>query len=248
MRPFTKSAAVLISCFVLALVFLAPAVIHGDDWNRATRFTINHTFEVPGTVLQADTPYVIRLLDSPSERHVVQIFNDDQSKLLTTFIAISDERMQATDNTVFTFFETQPGWPVPVKEWFYPGRTIGLEFIYGKEQLSTIALHMRTQTIQTAEVSKSENTAVLEKPSVTEPLPTEADEQPAEQPTQIAQNDNSSLKTDTDVDREKPSETPAATEETKELPRTAGELPLIALIGLLSLGTGLGVKVISAKS
>ena len=252
MRSFNKGAAVSISCLVLGLVLLAPAIVHGDDWNLATRFTINQPFEVPGTVLQPNTSYVIRLLDSPSERHVVQIFNDDESKLLAMFIAISDQRMEVTDKTVFNFMETAPGYPVPIKEWFYPGRLHGLEFIYSKEQRDTIALHMRGAAVTATAsntVTKTEETAVSEeKPSVTEP--TEKSEVEEQQPQEIAQNnDTSNLKSDTtDLDREKPVETPAATEEKKELPRTAGELPVLALIGFLCLGAGLGVKVISAKS
>ena len=284
-----KSAAVIVSCFVVALVFLAPPVTHGDEWNLATRFTVNQPFEVPGMVLQPNTRYVIRLYDSPAERHVVQIYNDEQSKLLTMFMGVSDERMQAADKTVFTFIETAPGFPLPIKEWFYPGRLTGLEFIYPKQQALEIARHAKeavlsasasdlhdlnairieaigplgteapVTTTQTASITKSEETAVLEeKPSVAENTPADQ-EQAAEQenvdnPEQIAQNDNdSNLKTESEVQREKPAETPAVTQESnnnnnQELPRTAGELPLIALLGALCLGAGLGLKVLSAKS
>jgi hypothetical protein len=127
-----------------------------------------------------------------------------------------------------------------------------LEFNYSKEQRDTIPQHMRGAAVTATAsntVTKSEETPVFEeKPSVTEP--TEQSEVEEQQPQEIAQNnDNSNLKSDTtDLDREKPAETPAATEETKELPRTAGELPVLALIGFLCLGAGLGVKVISAKS
>jgi len=281
-----KTAAVIVSCFVLALVFLAPPLIHGDEWNLATRFTVNQPFEVPGMVLQPNTRYVIRLYDSPAERHVVQVYNDDQSKLLTMFMGVSDERMQAADKTVFTFIETAPGFPLPIKEWFYPGRLTGLEFIYPKQQALEIARHAREPVLsasasdlhnlnairieaigplgeapvtstQTASITKSEETAVSEeKPSVAESTPADqeqvAEQENADNSTQIAQNDESSLKTESEVQREKPAETPAVTQESnnnnKELPRTAGELPLIALIGALCLGAGLGLKVLSAKS
>ena len=258
MRSFNKGAAVLVSCFVLGLVLLAPAIVHGDDWNLATRFTINQPFEVPGTVLQPNTSYVIRLLDSPAERHVVQIFNDDESKLLAMFMAISDQRMEPTDKTVFNFMETAPGYPVPIKEWFYPGRLRGLEFVYPKEQRLEISRHGR-ESVQTASVitTKSENNVVLEeKPSVAESTPSV--EKTEEESVQIAQNDNTStLKSEPEeVQREKPAEeTQAVTEEkktepakTEELPRTAGELPLIALIGALCVASGLGLKALSSKS
>jgi len=288
MHSANKTAAIIISCcFILALVLLAPPLIHGDEWNLATRFTVNHPFEVPGMVLQPSTPYVIRLYDSPAERHVVQIYNDDQTKLLTMFMGVSDERMQAADKTVFTFIETAPGYPLPMKEWFYPGRLHGLEFIYPKDQALEIARHAREPvlsadssnlhnlsairveaigpvgearptTTQTASVTKTEEPAITEeKPSVAENTPYVDQENEAEQEnldnSQIAQNDNeANLKSEeSEVQREKPAETPAVTEESnnnEELPRTAGELPLIALLGALCLGAGLGLKVLSAKS
>ena len=282
-----KCAVVLISCFISALVFLVPPAIHGDEWNLATRFTVNQPFEVPGMVLQPNTRYVIRLHDSPSVRNVVQIYNDDESKMLTMFMGISDERLQPADKTVFTFIETQPGFPLPVREWFYPGRPNGLEFVYPKDQAMEIARHAREAVLATnttnlhslnsvtieaigplgteapvaasaANITKEENTTVFEeKPSVTEPAaPAEA--APAEPESaaiaQENQENEQNLKTETEVQREKPIEepqsasAPGAEEINRELPRTAGELPLIALIGVLCLGAGLGLKVISSRS
>ena len=261
MRSVNRRAA-FIGCLALAIALIAPPFIRGDEWNLATKFTINHDFEVPNMVLQANTPYVIRILDSPSNRNVVQIFNEDQSRMLTMFIAISALRPEVTDDTQFTFMETLPQYPLPIKEWFYPGRLSGLEFVYPKEQAAKIALHMRGAAVTetAANITKSEPTAELEKPSVEEnvtPVEPQVEvnqEQKVEQEVEnvdrsaeIAQN-NESVKTDTEVQQEKPSEPEAVNAEEQELPRTAGELPIIAFIGVLCLGTGLGLKVLSAKS
>jgi hypothetical protein len=293
MRFITKNAAIVVCCFIFALVFVAPAVIHSDEWNLSTRFTINHPFEVPGMVLQPNTRYVIRLTDSPAERHVVQIFNGDQTKLLTTFMAVSDQRAQPADNTVFTFIETEPGYPLPVKEWFYPGRITGLEFIYPKRQAKEIAGHaiepvlatsasdlhdlasLEVEAIQpvgketpvatsAANITKVENAPAAEEkpsaPAVTEePAPTVQENETKSTSTvveNLEQNQNESQSTvtnETEVQREKPAETSVTTEQSQNqeptaLPRTAGELPLVALIGMLCLGAGLGLRVLSSKS
>ena len=134
MRPLFKGPAICLGFLMLALVFVAPPATHADEWNLMTRFTVNHPFEIPGMTLQPNTPYVIRLHDSPSTRNVVQVLNDDETKMLTMFMAVSDERLEPADKTVFSFIETEPGYPLPIKEWFYPGRLNGLEFIYPKEQ------------------------------------------------------------------------------------------------------------------
>jgi hypothetical protein len=278
MRFLTRNAAIVVCCFIFALVLVAPAIIHSDEWNLSTRFTINHPFEVPGLVLQPNTRYVIRLFDSPAERHVVQIFNNDETKLLTTFMAVSDQRPEPADHTVFTFIETAPGYPLPMKEWFYPGRITGLEFIYPKEQALEIARHA-TEPVLSASASDLHDLASIEVEAI-QPLGKEtatttsasnltkvenapaAEEKPSEP--NIAENNVTSEPAiqesappvqppvQPEVQRETHAETPVTTEqsqnEPRELPRTAGELPLTALIGMLCLGAGLGMKVLSSKS
>ena len=106
MRPLFKGPAICLGFLMLALVLVAPPATHADEWNLMTRFTVNHPFEIPGMTLQPNTRYVIRLMDSPSNRNVVQVLNEDETKLLTMFMAISDERLEPADKTVFTFIET----------------------------------------------------------------------------------------------------------------------------------------------
>jgi hypothetical protein len=61
--------------------------------------------------------------------------------------------------------------------------------------------------------------------------------------------EQSTVKTETEVQQEqKPAEATVAQNETpNELPRTAGELPLIAMIGIACLGAGLGMRVLSRQ-
>ena len=52
---------------------LAPTA-RADQWDKRTILTVNEPIQVPGQVLQPGK-YVMKLLDSPSNRHIVQIFN-----------------------------------------------------------------------------------------------------------------------------------------------------------------------------
>ena len=65
--------------FCLALVALAfPPGAKADEWNKKTTVTFSAPVEIPGVgaqVLPAGT-YVFKLLDSQSDRHIVQIFNE----------------------------------------------------------------------------------------------------------------------------------------------------------------------------
>jgi hypothetical protein len=220
-------------------------------------------------MLQANTKYVIKLLDSPGTRNVVQVYDEDQTKLLTMFMGVSAQRMEPEDKTVFKFIETQPGFPLPIRTWFYPGRLTGLDFVYPKQQATEIAAHAKEPVLATN--SKVELTAA-NIPSVEESAGPRRQPVP-EKNAQIAQNEGN-LKGEAEIQREKPSEQPNVAEQpaaaeqpspaeppseseqrttpepapqTEQLPQTAGELPLLGLIGMLCLGVGLGLKVLSAR-
>ena len=66
---------------VLALTLLGATLVpgaHADEWNKKTVLTFSQPMEIPGQILPAGT-YTFVLLDSPSDRHIVQIFNADGS-------------------------------------------------------------------------------------------------------------------------------------------------------------------------
>jgi hypothetical protein len=131
--------AVLFGSLIMALLFLAPPAVRGEQSSLMTRFSINHPFQVPGLVLQPNTRYVIRLANVPGSRNLVQIFNDDQTQLLTMFMAVSAERPEK-EHASFTFIKTEPGFPFAIRKWFY-GQGRGLEFVYPTEQAAEIANH-----------------------------------------------------------------------------------------------------------
>ena len=115
-----------------------------DDWNRKTVITFSAPVEIPGVhlagwgVLPAGT-YVFKILDSLSDRHIVQIFNKDETVIYATILAIPNYRLQATDKTVMTFRERPAGEPEALRAWFYPGRNWGEEFVYPKAKAVALA-------------------------------------------------------------------------------------------------------------
>jgi hypothetical protein len=274
-----KSVAVLVSGLMLALFLLAPPAVQSSESDRLTHFMVNQNFEVPGKVLQANTRYVIKLHDLYQNRNVVQVYTDDEKQMLAQFLAINDERMEPADRTTFTFIETQPGYPKPIRSWFYPGRNIGLEFVYPKEQALEIAKHAKEPILTTETAVNLHDlgsvTVTAQEPIIGDfgttataqaatPQPSEeVSEAPVEEEeTQIAQAEEPTQpSTEEQVTAPQPEPQPAPSEpepsvseeqaepvQTAELPRTAGELPLVALIGMLSIGLGLGLKALSVRS
>src|ERR1700683_256501 len=104
-----------------------------DEWDKKTTVTFNSPVEVPGKVLPAGT-YVFKLLDSPSDRHIVQIYDADQKKLFATILAVPDYRLKAADKPVIQFEERAPGAPEAIEAFFYPDDTFGLQFVYPHER------------------------------------------------------------------------------------------------------------------
>ena len=100
-----KPLRVLLSIFAVLLLgaALLPSA-QADTWNKKTVVTFSQSVEVPGKILPAGT-YTFQLLDSPSDRHIVQIFDADGTHLITTILAINNYRLQPTGDTVMMFKE-----------------------------------------------------------------------------------------------------------------------------------------------
>src|SRR5579884_1527636 len=108
--------------FGLFGAMLAPNAL-ADQWNKRTILTVNEPIQVPGKVLQPGK-YVMKLMDSPSNRHIVQIYNGDESNIVTTILALPNYRLEPTGKTEFGFWETPPGQPRALRAWFYPRRQL----------------------------------------------------------------------------------------------------------------------------
>src|SRR6185369_16137402 len=143
-----RTATSTVFCLALMGTILTPRA-RADDWNRKTVITFSGPVEIPGVhlvgwgVLPAGT-YVFMILDSQSDRHIVQIFNKDETQIYATILAIPNYRLQATDKTVITFRERPAGEPEALRAWFYPGKNWGEEFVYPKS--TAIALAKSTNT------------------------------------------------------------------------------------------------------
>ena len=132
-----KSWKTFAAASCLGLMTLVPSAM-ADQWNKRTILTVNEPIQVPGKVLQPGK-YVMKLMDSPSNRHIVQIFNEREDQLQTTILAIPNYRLQPTGNTEFQWWETPAGQPRAMRAWFYPGDNFGQEFAYPKTEAVAIA-------------------------------------------------------------------------------------------------------------
>lgn len=107
---------------------LSPGV-NADDWDKKTVVTFAEPIEISGHILPAGT-YVFKLVNNESDRHIVQVWNADQSQVLATIMAIAAYRLEPADRTVLNFDERPSGSPQALRTWFYPGDNVGQEFVY----------------------------------------------------------------------------------------------------------------------
>lgn len=209
--------------FALACTVAAPA-LHADAWDRRTVVTFNNPVEIPRVVLGPGT-YVVKLVNSLSDRNIVQFLNERENHVFATVLAVPDyEPNMIRDHSVFTFEERAADAPKALKTWFYPGDNWGEEFVYPK-----------AETARTAPPP----TTLRPRPEPSEPPQAAAPPAPSSAPV-IAQNVTPAPpapQPPVEVAQAQPEPAPA-----KELPKTGSNLPLIALIGAFSVASGAALR------
>ncbi|MBV9303820.1 MAG: hypothetical protein JOY62_17845 [Acidobacteriaceae bacterium] len=228
LRSFYVAALAVTGLGLIGGAFLPKA--HADAWDKMTIVSVNEPIIAGNKVLDPGT-YVWKLLDSPSDRHIVQIFDKDQRHLETTVLAIPNYRLQPSGNTQFSFWETPAGVPKAVRAWFYPGDNFGQEFPYPKKLIAQLA--------SAAPVPVPTNYAEPEPAPAPAPQP-EAQPQPQPEAAPPAPEPAPQATT-----QQNTSVAPVALPQ-RTLPKTASFNPLVGLLGLASLSLA-GLLTFAAK-
>jgi hypothetical protein len=220
---------------VLALTFLGAIVASGvraDDWNKVTVITFSEPVEIPGQILPAGT-YTLKLVNIDTERHVVQFLDQSGTHVIATVLAINNWRLHPTGKTVMKFAERTGDNPEAVKAWFYPGDNFGQEFVYPKQRAIELAVAEKEAV---PAIAAETTPADLNTASVIAVTPERAEKPVAEV---------LAISPETNLVAENRAPAPVAQAQT--LPKTASTVPLIALLGLTSLGCAFVVKRLAAQ-
>jgi outer membrane biosynthesis protein TonB len=213
-----KIARTIVTIFTVTLVmFMFAAGTRADTkFSKRTVVTFNQPVEIPGQVLPSGT-YTIELYETFGNRHVVRIYNADRSQLIATVLAIPNQRLTPTSDNVMKFTERPGNAPDALKAWFYPGENSGQEFVYPK-----------ARAVELAQMTQESIPAVETEPATVEEFKNEpiVAETPERKEIPIAE------------------AIPASAPESVEsaLPKTASEVPLIALLGAMSVSFALLLK------
>ncbi len=244
-----KTVAVALAMAVIGLASAASA--RADEFNKQTILTFSQPVEIPGQVLPPGT-YMFKLADTMSDRHIVQIFTADGSRIIATVMAIPDYRLTTTDQTVITFNEVPKGAPEAIRAWFYPGNSIGQEFVYPKSRATQLAKTANAVvpalSVDVADVAELKTAPIVAITPEAKEVPVTAAIQtsPRENVASNARvSDGSSTLVGTTGIRQTGQ---SARTTTRHLPKTASALPLIALLGFSAIAIAVGFMVFGKRA
>ncbi len=245
---------VALACMTAAMVTIAVSAGAQGPANQDTYFTFSQAVELPKTTLPAGT-YFFQLMDSASNRHIVKVMSQDRTKLHATLMAIpyySTDR--PSDDPQVRFLEVPAVDGVAasnaIKIWFYPGNTVGHEFIWPRDKALALARATRESVLTTktdsddsdltrvdgagveATVATAEPEASVQTPPATTDV---ARAEPAPQREPVGAISGTDAAPAPMPERTAPRTDAPARAARTDLPNTAGVLPLLALVGLGSL-------------
>jgi LPXTG-motif cell wall-anchored protein len=212
-RSFYVGALAVMGVGLLGTMLVPKA--HADAWDKRTIVTVNEPVIAGNKVLQPGT-YVWKLLDSQSNRHIVQIFDRDQRRLESTILAIPNYRLHPLGKSQFAFWETPAGVPKAVRAWFYPGDNFGQEFAYPKQLVAQLASAVPVPVPMDYKEAEPAPAPEAQPTSGSEPVPAPA-AQPVPQP-----------EPQQPTGGDQPVSVPLA----RSLPHTASSSTLVGLVGL----------------
>src|SRR4051812_13340259 len=256
-----------LACGAAVLAAGLSSPVHADEYTKLTLLTFSGPVDIPGKTLPAGT-YRFALADPESGRRVVKVSDKDGTKTLGMFLSIPNQRMTPSDKPVVMFKEAVAGAPPAVQAWFYPGESYGYEFAYPHDQALKIAKasHQpvlsytdsssasasdadREASMKGAEVARidendkpiSSDEALKESSERREPVKTAPGARPSAvgtSGTASAAPASPSAANGAPARATAPAPAPAR----RHLPRTGSELPLLALLGTISLAGGFGLR------
>jgi hypothetical protein len=131
-----KLLEILLSIAVISLVIAVK--VHASVADQKTIVTFNQPVDIPGKVLTPGT-YVFKVLDLAGSRNVIQVLDKNETHVIATFIALPTEMSKPPEKPFVRFKEQAAGAPPAIEAWFYPGNTIGHEFVYPRREASELA-------------------------------------------------------------------------------------------------------------
>ena len=121
MTGYRKLAVAAVA--VMGLAMFTPKA-NAQLLDEQVKVTFSGPVDLPGRVLLPGT-YVFEEVDP----RMTRVFTAD-GKIVGNFLTVPEERQEGTGNEMITLRESPKGSPERVSAWFYPGDSVGSEFLY----------------------------------------------------------------------------------------------------------------------
>lgn len=254
MRPYMRAGALLVGVLCAAGIAMGGATGHMEDSAKKTTLTIGVLTQLPGTTLAAGS-YVFRESGEQSGWDIVQVYNSDQSSLVTTLLAYPNANLVSNGQTFLVYPQSTDNQTQIMEAFFFDGDPMAQQLAYPQKTADAIgaANHVRVPTTGTSDAYPSSlplaasswsapvnpgegaSAPAQTQSSSDAAAPTAQDPHPASDP-QAATSANAA------------SAPSASTAKSDSLPQTASPLPLIGLIGLLAVVAIIVVRRIARAS
>lgn len=205
-----------------ALVFVFGTITAFDaiaQIPEASYLRLAEPLDVGGTLLEPGT-YVVRLLPSMTNRNLIQVTNEDRSKIFATVLSIPHHSAvgEETMSTEFVLYPQVEGTHRALRTWFSadPVSKGGHDIVYPERRAMEIAPLVKEPVYAYKGEPKAEVLPAAPIVIVTPKKEVIAWVEPAPKPVIVAK--------------------------ATELPATASNLPLLATIGLLLIGVAFAIR------
>ena len=236
--------------FTLAMLVLGMgSTARAQPSDYRTYFTFTTPVTLPGITLPAGR-YLFRLADPNSSRKVISVLSEDGKKPLAMLHTIPSQLTKAPNDPEVRFLETSGNTPPPIKSWWYPGKSIGYEFIYPRAQALQLAkvtsepvltTSAETKDVATADLSRINGSGVPA-PVTVEDAPAPVQASGRAQQGEVAPAPSAAATAAPDPRADERARSTART----QLPQTASSMALVMLLAALAICAGVGLW-LSAK-
>lgn len=213
----------VLSTLAVAIGLVSAPTAFAQIPEVSTLPVVGEPLDIGGTILQPGT-YQIRVV-TRSSRNFVQVTGVDGNEIFATVLTVPHALppTEELENTMFVYYPAANGAPRALRTWYAPNSTSGggHDIVYPEDRAKMLAqlananvVAFRGDNVDTAELEVVTPKATVETYVVPAPVVVPP-------PVPVVK---------------------VAEARTEELPRTASNMPLFALGGLLALGAAVGIR------
>jgi hypothetical protein len=235
-----KAFRILSAVIAIGLVGAVQGDVAPD---KKSTLTIATPLEVPGAILDPGT-YVVKLVDTQSNRNIVTITSVDEKKVYATAICTPHVAADDPRHTTFMFYSTPEGANKVLRTWYAPNDRYGQDFVYPADRAAALR---QVTNAEVPAMTAEQSTELANRPApvavisdAEPPKPIEAPAPPPPAPVvETAPAPAPAIAVET-----APAPAPATmtADASETLPKTASKTPLVLAAGILALGVASGLR------